>query len=109
MAAHSTGISVTFDGVAFSEVSELSWQYGGGPAKGRATSTPAWTDEVGTVTVGCMGTANITTAKYGTRADIVITGGGAGLTSKAVHEGLSVAPELNGVTRYTVTFRLLDG
>jgi hypothetical protein len=31
------------------------------------------------------------------------------LTSKAVYEGLSVAPELNGVTRYTVTFRLLDG
>ncbi len=106
MAAHSTGISVTFDGVAFSEVSELSWQYGGGPAKGRSS---LWTDEVGTVTVGCMGTANITTAKYGTRADIVITGGGAGLTSKAVYEGLSVAPELNGVTRYTVTFRLLDG
>ena len=106
MAAHSTGISVTFDGVAFSEVSELSWQYGGGPAKGRSL---LWTDEVGTVTVGCMGTANITTAKYGTRADIVITGGGADLTSKAVYEGLSVAPELNGVTRYTVTFRLLDG
>ena len=106
MAAHSTGISVTFDGVAFSEVSELTWEYGGGPAKGRSS---AWTDEVGTVTVGCMGTPNITTAKYGTRADIVITGGGANLTCKAVYEGLSVAPELNGVTRYTVTFRLLDG
>ena len=106
MAAYSTGISVTFDGVAFSEVSELSWQYGGGLPKGRSS---LWTDEVGTVTVGCMGTANITTTKYGTRADIAITGGGSNLTCKAVYESLSVAPELNGVTRYTVTFRLLDG
>ena len=106
MATHSQNISVAFDGVAFEEVSELSWQYGGGPAKGRSS---AWTDEVGTVTVGCMGTANIATANYGKRADIAITGGGATLTCKAVYEGLSVAPELNGVTRYTVTFRLLDG
>jgi hypothetical protein len=106
VATYSTGISVTFDGVAFSEVSELSWEYGGNQAKGRDS---AWTDEVGTVTVGCMGTANISTAKYGTRADLSITGGGAALTCKAVYEGLSVAPEFNGVTRYTVTLRLLDG
>jgi hypothetical protein len=31
------------------------------------------------------------------------------LTCTAVYEGVNVAPELNGVTRYTVTFRLLDG
>lgn len=106
MATYSTGISVTFDGVAFTEVSELSWEYGGGQAKGRAS---AWTDELGSVTVGCMGTANIATGNYGKRADLVISGGGSSLTHKAVYEGLSVAPEMNGVTRYTVTFRLLDG
>ena len=106
MATYSTGISATFDGTAFVEVTDLSWQYGGGLPKGRSTT---WTDEVGSVSIACLGTANISTAKYGTRADLVLSGGGVSLTSKAVYEGLSVTPELDGVTRYTVTFRLLDG
>ena len=106
MAAYSTGISATFDGTSFAEVTDLSWQYGGGLPKGRSST---WTDEVGSVSIACLGTANISTAKYGTRADLVLTGGGVSLTSKAVYESLSVTPELNGVTRYTVTFRLLDG
>jgi hypothetical protein len=106
VATYSTGISATFDGTAFVEVTDLSWQYGGGLPKGRSTT---WTDEVGSVSIACLGTANISTAKYGTRADLVLSGGGVSLTSKAVYEGLSVTPELDGVTRYTVTFRLLDG
>lgn len=106
MATYSTGISATFDGTAFVEVTDLSWQYGGGLPKGRSTT---WTDEVGSVSIACLGTANVSTAKYGTRADLVLSGGGVSLTSKAVYEGLSVTPELDGVTRYTVTFRLLDG
>ncbi len=106
MATYSTGITATFDGTAFAEVSDLTWQYGGGLPKGRSTT---WTDEVGTVSISCMGAANISTAKYGTRADLVLAGGGVALTHKAVYESLSVTPELNGVTRFTVTFRLLDG
>lgn len=106
MAAYSTGISATFDGTAFVEVTGLSWQYGGGLPKGRSST---WTDEVGSVSIACLGTANISTAKYGTRADLVLAGGGVALTHKAVYESLNVTPELNGVTRYTVTFRLLDG
>ena len=106
MATYSTGISVTFDGTAFAEVTDLSWNYGGAMPKGRSST---WTDDLGGVSVSCLGTANITTAKYGTRADLVVSGGGASLTHKAVYESLSVAPELNGVTRYAVTFRLLDG
>jgi len=31
------------------------------------------------------------------------------LTVQAVWESLSVANEVNGVTRYTVTFKILDG
>ena len=36
------------------------------------------------------------------------TGGGTSLTSYAVCESVGVAYEVNGVTRYTVTFKLLD-
>lgn len=105
MATYSTGIAVAFDSVDFSEVVDLSWSYGGGPSRGRSV---AWTDEAGTVTVGCHGTANTSVSLYGTRATLQISGGGAGLTTPAVWEGVSVAPELNGITKYIVTFRILD-
>jgi hypothetical protein len=43
------------------------------------------------------------------RKQLVISGGGVNLTSYAVYEGFVMTPEVNGVTRYTVTFNLLDG
>lgn len=106
MATYSTGVSVTWGGTPFTEVFDLSVSYGGGSPKGR--STP-WTDELGTVTVSCFGTANTGSAEYGLRKQLVITGGGASLTSYAVWESVGVQYGLNDVTRFTVTFKLLDG
>ncbi|MFM8735374.1 MAG: hypothetical protein ACKOC8_09290 [Pirellulales bacterium] len=106
MATHSEGISVTWNGTPFAEVTDLSWEYGGGLPKGR--STP-WTDDIGTVSVQCLASTNVSTASYGTRATLAIAGGGAALTVTAVYERVAVSPELNGITRYTVTFRILDG
>lgn len=106
MATDSVGISVTWGGAAFAEVTDLSWEYGGGLPKGRGAP---WTDELGTVSVQCLGSTNVSTANYGTRATLAITGGGAALTVPAVYERVAVSPELNGITRYTVTFRILDG
>lgn len=105
MATYSTGISASFGGTSFSEVQALNWSYGGALPKGRDS---AWTDEVGSVSLTCLSSTGVATANYGSRGDLVISGGGANLTCKAVYVGLSVAPELNGVTRYTVTFKLLD-
>lgn len=105
MATYATGISVTWDAVPFQEVTNLSWTYGGGPSKGRSV---AWTDDAGSVTVECLGTANTSVTSYGTRAQLVISGGGQSLTSYAVWESLGVASELNGVTKFTVTLKLLD-
>lgn len=110
MATHSTDIRVRWGNTYFVEVTDLQWSYGGGGGKDRlGNSSSRWTDEVGSVTVTCLGTANIVTTNYGKRDDITITGGGSTLTSKAIYESLTVAPELNGVTRYAVTFKLLDG
>lgn len=106
MAILSTGITVTFGVTTFAEVTDLAWSYGGGLPKGRGDY---WTDDVGSVTVACLGTSGVATANYGVRDDLEIFGGGANLTCKAVCEGLNVAPELNGVTRFTVTFKILDG
>ena len=106
MATYSTGVTATFGSTTFAEVTDLAWSYGGALPKGRDA---VWTDEIGSVTLTCLGSAGVTTANYGLRNDLAIAGGGAGLTCKAVYIGLGVAPELNGVTRYTVTFKILDG
>lgn len=106
MATLSQGISVTWGAVPFSEVTDLQVSYGGGASKGRSV---AWTDDVGTVSLSCLGTTNISTAKYGERNQIAISGGGVSLTSYAVYEQVTAQPELNGVTRFGVTFKLLDG
>lgn len=105
MATYSQGLSVSWGGTPFTEVVGLDWQLGGGLPKGRLT---AWTDEVGSVSVTTLGTANTSSSEYGSRKQLAISGGGQNLTSYAVWESLSVANEVNGVTRFTVTFKLLD-
>jgi hypothetical protein len=104
VATYSTGIAATWGGVAFQEITDLSWSYGSEP-RGRSV---AWTDDVGTVSITCLNSANTGIGQYGLRKQLVLSGGGQALTINAIWESLSVAPELNGVTRYTVTFKLLD-
>ena len=104
MATYSTGISVTWGGTPFTEVQELSWS-SGGTRTGRAV---AWSADQGSLAVTCLGTANVSRTNFGSRAALVVTGGGADLSTYATWESVAVAPERNGVTRYTVTFKLLD-
>jgi hypothetical protein len=104
VASYSQGVSVTWNGVAFQEVTGLTWNYGG---ESRGRSVP-WTPDAGSVSVECLGGNNTGTSNFGVRADVVISGGGQSLTNKAVWESVSVASEVNGVTRYTVTLKLLD-
>lgn len=104
MATYSTGISVTWNGTPFTEVQELAWG-SGGSRQGRSI---AWSSEQGSVSVTCLGTANVSRTLFGLRAVLAISGGGSDITSYATWESVAVAPERNGVTRYTVTFKLLD-
>jgi len=110
MATYSTGISATWGGVAFVEVVELGLPLYGGPRKDRTAnaSVAGWSDDVGSVSITAYGSANMNVAEYGKRKALVISGGGAGLTSNAVCTGITVTPTLNGVTRYTFTAQLLD-
>lgn len=105
MATYSTGVTATWGGSAFAEITDLSWTWGGGLPKGRSV---VWTDDAGSVSITCLGAANMTTAEYGLRKQLVLSGGGQSLTTYAVYESLTVNPELNGVTRYTATFKILD-
>lgn len=104
MATYSTGITVTWGGTDFVEVTDVSYSYGGG----RTGRDVAWSADQGGVSVTCFGTANVNISEFGTRDQLVITGGGAGLNTYAIWESVAVAPEMNGVTRYTVTFKIVD-
>jgi hypothetical protein len=104
VATYSTGIAATWGVTPFVEVQELSWNYGGSRT-GRAV---AWSAEQGGLSLTCLGTANTDISNFGTRDQLVVTGGGAALSTYAIWESVAVAPERNGVTRYTVSFRIVD-
>lgn len=106
MATYSTGITATWGGTPFAEIVGLQWSYGGGSPKGRSA---VWSDELGSVSIECLGSANASTSEYGQRKQLVISGGGQSLTTYALYESVSVASELNGVTRFSVTLKILDG
>ena len=103
MATLSTGITVTFDGEAATEVTGLSWTWGGGLSKGRSV---VWTDDAGSVTIETLSATS--TGLYGVRGTLTIAGGGVGLTCTACCTSVSAAAELNGVTRYTTTFQIIQ-
>ena len=103
MANYSTAITVTFNGASATEVVGLSWTWGGGLPKGRSV---VWTDDAVTVNVETLGAAS--TGAYGTRGTLTITGGGMGLTCTACCTSVSAAAELNGVTRYTTEFKIIQ-
>jgi hypothetical protein len=105
VATNSVGIAVTWGGVAFAEVVDVVPQYAGSASRGRSV---VWTDDAGSVTVECRGSANVSSSEYGLRKQIVISGGGMSLTSQAIYLGFTQRPTLNGVTQYSVTFQLLD-
>ena len=111
MATYSTGISASWGGTPFAEVYELGLPLYGSVRKDRSSSgtSTGWSDEVGDVSVSAYGTANMQTAEYGKRKELVVSGGGVSLTINAVCTAVSATPELNGVTRYTFTAKLLDG
>ena len=104
MATYSTGISVTWNGTPFVEVQELAYNIGG-TRTGRAVAYPA---NQGQISVTCLHTANIALSNFGTRAQLVVEGGDADLTTYSIWESVAVAPTRNGVTSYTVTFRITD-
>jgi len=110
MATYSTGISATWGGAAFTEVYEIGVPLYGGIRKDRSASSSStgWSDEVGDISISAYGTANMTVAEYGKRKSLSVSGGGVSLTYNAVCTAVSATPELNGVTRYTFTAKLLD-
>lgn len=104
MAIESVSITATWNGVDFKEVRDLSWNYGGART-GRDTE---WLAEQGSVSLTCLGTTNTNISNFGKRELLEISGGGVGLSTYAVWESVAYTPQLNGVTQYTVTLKIVD-
>lgn len=108
MAQYSTGITATWNSQTFNEVRSLSWQWGAARQDRGLGTAQGWTPEPGSVTLTCLGTgSNVTTGNVGKLYPLSITGGGAALSCNAVFESLSVQPELNGVTQYSITLKIV--
>lgn len=103
MATYSTGITATFGSTTLTEMTGLSWNYGGGMPIGRGV---VFQPVLGQLTIETIGSAS--TSLYGTRADMTITGGGVNLTATAVCSDVAVTAEVNGIARYAYTFDILE-
>lgn len=103
MATYASGVTATFDGTSFGEVTEIRATHGGSLPMARAST---WTLDVGTIEISCLATANISTAKYGKRGTVTIAGGGLAYSGTAVLEKFTLAGVVNDVARYTATLRL---
>lgn len=104
MPTESVSITASWNSIEFQDVRELSWSYGGA-RQGRDVE---WLADQGSVSLTCLGTANTNIANFGKRELLEISGGGVGLTTYAVWESVSYTPQLNGVTQYTVTLKIVD-
>ena len=103
MATLASGVTATWNSTNFGEVTELSVTHGGAMPLARAST---WTLDVGTIEIRCLTTANISTANYGKRATVTITGGGLAYSGKAVLEKFTLAGVVNDVARYAVTLKV---
>lgn len=99
MATYSTGISATWDGSTFGEVTALSYEYGG-TREGRDDYFIA---QPGSLELTCLSSTGISTANVGKRGTLSVSGGGASLTVFAILESVGVEYELNGVTKFQAT------
>lgn len=103
MATYAAGVTATWNGTAFGEVSEIRVTHGGSLPLARAST---WTLDLGTIEMSCFATANISTANYGKRSLFTIAGGGMEYRATAVLEKMTLQGVVNDVAKYTVSLRV---
>lgn len=102
MAIPSQGVSITWGGTPFTEVTSFAYNYGG-KSIGRDTA------DIGRAVVACLGTANTAFTQHGLRKQLVATGGGHNLTVDAIWDSVAANATRNDVTSFAVSFRLVEG
>lgn len=103
MPTTSTGIAVSWGSFGtITEVTALSWSYGGNNVGRSAPYNP----QPGSVSMTAMGSAPAISF-VGSTGVLTITGGGMNLTHAAELASAGAVAEVNGVTRYQIEFTLI--
>lgn len=104
MATYSAGIAAAWGAVTFTEITDLSWNYGGANISREANGFHA--SPLGAVSISSLGVAP-SKGDVGRRETLTIGGGGVGLTVEAVLKSVGVVAELNGVTTISCEFDIV--
>ena len=104
MATECAGVSATWAGVSFGEVTKIDIARGGALPVGR---TSTWTVDAGTIEITSLSTAQLTMAQYGVKSTLVFTGGGLTQSTKAICQTLRTTGTVNDVARYVGVFRIV--
>lgn len=104
MATPCAGVTATWNGVAFGELTDIKVNFGGEFAAGR---TSAFAVDKGSIEIACLGTSNVSVSEYGRKATLAIGGGGMTFSHKAVYLGFTLTGKVNDVSRASVTLKLI--
>jgi hypothetical protein len=104
MAVYSHGVTVTWGGTTYEEVVSCAIS-GGGDRQGRDSP---WAASQGSLQVGCLSPTGSDVGLCGTRESLSVSGGGISYSGFAVLGEITAECELNGVTRYTLSYTLCD-
>ena len=105
MATYSTGMSVTWGVHTFAEITSIEIDRYGDLSRGRSVD---WNDNAGTVKITTLSPTGVGAANWNQKGSLAVTGGDMNLVVDALYMGFSASAELNGVTKFTVNFKILE-
>lgn len=105
MATYSTGMTVVWGVHTFAEITSIDIDRYGDLSRGRSVD---WNDSAGTVKITTLSSTGVGSANWNQKGLLTITGGSMGLTVNALYMGFSATAEVNGVTKFTVNFKILE-
>ena len=107
MATYSTGISATYGARVFKEITNVEVTVQSGPDRARAANEH-WTDNNGGATFTTLDQGDVGGHVWGAVDDLIIDGGAMSINAQAMYDGFTAVSELNGVTKYTISFKFLE-
>ena len=105
MATYSTGMTVTWGSHTFAEITSIDIDRYGDLSRGRSVD---WNDSAGTVKITTLSATGVGSANWNQKKALAVSGGSMNLAVDALYMGFSAAAELNGVTKFTVEFKILE-
>ena len=107
MATYSTGISASYGARVFKEITNVEVTVQSGPDRARAAAVH-YTDNNGGATFTTLDVGDVGGGVWGAVDDLIINGGAMAINTQAMYDGFTSVSELNGVTKYTISFKFLE-